>query len=190
MLHAKVLIAGKQYAAADKFLDKLNVLPNEGSTSGRLLYREAKIMLARQSIASGNCKKALQYLQQAREWPEHLGSGKPYEDDVDERPEDWLSYQCLQKSNKKAAAEMLDKILTYTTHIDTERRPSVNNLVSAWALKEAGKEEEGRQLLQKVVDKHPSNAVAKWALAAFTGEKAEVPEQVLNDDNYQFVRKY
>jgi tetratricopeptide (TPR) repeat protein len=190
MLHAKVLIAGKQYAAADKFLDKLNVLPNEGSTSGRLLYREAKIMLARQSVASGNCKKALQYLQQAREWPEHLGSGKPYEDDVDERPEDWLSYQCLQKSNKKAAAEMLDKILTYTTHIDTERRPSVNNLVSAWALKEAGKEEEGRQLLQKVIDKHPSNAVAKWALAAFTGEKAEVPEQVLNDDNYQFVRKY
>jgi tetratricopeptide (TPR) repeat protein len=190
MLHASALIAGKQYAAADKYLDKLNVLPNEGSTSGRLLYREAKIMLARQNITDGNCKKALQYLQQAREWPEHLGSGKPYEQDVDERPEDWLSYQCLQKTNKKAASAMLHKILTYTASINLDRRPSVNNIVSAWALKESGRENEGKQLLQSVLDKHPSNAVARWALATFTGGNAEVPQQVLNDDNYKFVRKY
>jgi hypothetical protein len=109
---------------------------------------------------------------------------------VDERPEDWLSYECLKKTNKKASTEMLHKILTYTTTLNFDRRPSVNNIISAWALKESGRENEGKQLLQSVLDKHPSSAVAKWALDTFTGGNAEVPQQVLNDDNYQFIRKY
>ena len=112
MLYARALIANKEYAKADSFLGKLTVLPNEGATSGRQLYRETKLMLAIGNMDKGNCKKALRYISQSKLWPERLGSGKPYQEDIDERVEEWLSYQCLMKTtHRKDAQEALNKIL-------------------------------------------------------------------------------
>ncbi|MEJ7676153.1 MAG: hypothetical protein WKF59_26495 [Chitinophagaceae bacterium] len=55
----------------------------------------------------------MQYIAAARLWPESLGVGKPYSEDIDERLEDWLAYESYAKQgNDKAAKEMLDKILS------------------------------------------------------------------------------
>ena len=190
MMYAKALLATKDYAAADKVLQGLNVLPNEGATGGRRLYRETKLMLAVQSMKSGNHKKALQYLTQSKEWPEALGSGKPYEEDIDERVEDWLSYKSyLKTNNKQAANEMLQKIVSYTSTVEPGKRPNVSNLVSALALKESGKAQEAKAFLETIVQKNPNNAVAKWSLSAFTGENTNVPEQVSNNDNYTILKE-
>jgi hypothetical protein len=43
----------------------------------------------------------------AREWPENLGAGKPYPEDVDERLEDWVQALCLEKSGRRADAAAL-----------------------------------------------------------------------------------
>ena len=47
----------------------------------------------------------------AREWPEHLGAGKPYAEDVDERLEDWLQAQCLERLGRVAESRaILDRL--------------------------------------------------------------------------------
>lgn len=190
MMYAQALIANKNYAQADKVLQGLNVLPNEGATGGRKLYRETKLMLAVQAIKSNNCKKALQYITQSKEWPEGLGSGKPYEADIDERVEDWLSYKCLTKSkNTQQARQMLEKIAAYTSSLDGSKRPNVSHLVSAMALRELGKTDEAKAFLEQIVQKHPNNATAKWAQSVFNGDSTNIPAQVSGNENYIILKE-
>jgi hypothetical protein len=97
MLHAKALLLNQRYAEASAALAKLNVLPYEGATEGRALYREAQLMLAAADAQAGKWADAAKRVAAAREWPEHLGAGKPYAEDVDERLEDRLQAQCLER---------------------------------------------------------------------------------------------
>ena len=56
---------------------------------------------------------ALPFIAKAREWPENLGAGRPYDADLDERLEDWLAYQCYQTQKDSPHAQaMLSKILS------------------------------------------------------------------------------
>ncbi|MBL7696849.1 MAG: DUF5107 domain-containing protein, partial [Chitinophagaceae bacterium] len=188
MLYARSLMLNKRYADADKVLSVIEVLPNEGATMGRQLYREAKLMLALEQVKSGNCKKALKYVADSRLWPERLGSGKPYDEDIDSRLEDWMNYKCFVKmNNKKGAKQMLEKIVAYTPHGRRESRPNVNNLISAWALKQSGKATEAEKLLKDAVDSHPSNKVAQWTLAAYNGQKTGL--DVESNENYEILRQ-
>jgi tetratricopeptide (TPR) repeat protein len=187
MLYARTLIMNKDYATADKLLSKIEVLPNEGATIGRQLYRETKLMMAVDNMKSGNCKKALQYLEDSRQWPTRLGSGKPYDEDIDSRVEDWMTYQCLVKTNQTAAAKkLLDKIIAYKPGRH-EGRPSVNNLVTAWALKKVGKGEEGEKLLKDVADKYPDNKIAKWTLDAYNGNAGKLDGE--GNESYEILRE-
>ena len=187
MLYARTLILNKQYATADKLLSKIEVLPNEGATMGRQLYRETKLMLAVENMKSGNCRKAHQYIADSKLWPVRLGSGKPYDEDIDSRIEDWISYECLAKSkNTKAANQLLDSIISYKPS-SGEDRPTVNNLVTAWALKKAGRAAEGEKLLKDVAAKYPENKIAQWTLNAYNG-KAEKLEVEAND-SYQILQQ-
>lgn len=142
-------------------------------------------MLALQNLKSGNCKKALQYIDDAKQWPERLGSGKPYEADIDDRLEDWLSYDCLVKSrNSKAAAQKLNDIIGFAT--PATARPSVNNVVTAWALKKNGKD--GEKFLKDVLVAHPSNKVAQWGLDVFSGKSATL--DVENNEEYVILSQW
>jgi predicted Zn-dependent protease len=185
MLYARTLILNKRYADADKLLSKIEVLPNEGATTGRQLYREAKLMLALSNIRSGNCKKASQYITDSKVWPERLGVGKPYDEDIDMRIEDWMNYECLAKSkNDKGAKQILEKIIAYKPRGE-EVRPSVNNLITAWSLKKLGKESEAKRLLTELLAKHPDNKIAKWTLDAYNGNPSALDIEA--NDNYDLL---
>ena len=187
MLYARTLILKKEYANADKILSKIEVLPNEGSTIGRQLYKETKLMLAVENMKAGNCKKALQYVTDSKLWPERLGSGKPYDGDIDTRLEDWLSYECLVKTkNSKTAKQMLDKIITYKPGKE-DPQPSVNTLVTAWALKQSGRAEEAEKLLNDIVAKNPSNKIAKWTLDAYHGNESKL--DVESNESYDILQQ-
>jgi predicted Zn-dependent protease len=187
MLYAKTLILNKQYDIADKLLAKIEVLPAEGNTIGRQLYRETKLMLAVESMKAGNCKKAMQFVADSKLWPARLGSGKPYDEDIDTRIEDWLSYECqLKINNKKAANQMLDKILAYKPS-SGEARPTVNNLVTAWALKAAGRGEEGEKMLKEAAAKNPSDKIAQWTLEAYNGNAPKL--EVESNDSYNILQQ-
>ena len=111
MLHAKALLLNQRYAEASDALAKLNVLPYEGATEGRALYREAELMLAAADARAGKWAEAAKRVTAAREWPENLGAGKPYAADVDERLEDRLQAQCLERLGRVAESRaILDRL--------------------------------------------------------------------------------
>ena len=102
---AKALVAAGRYGEADSALGRLDVLPQEGASEAHALYREAKLMLAVDAMAARRWKDAATLVAAAREWPERLGEGKPYEADVDERLEDWLSASILERSGSREETE-------------------------------------------------------------------------------------
>jgi hypothetical protein len=104
MLYAKTLLLNRQFAAADKVLGRLDIIPFEGATSGHELYREAKLMQAVQRMKQKNYRQALVFIRAAEEWPENLGVGKPYDSEVDLRLEKWMSALCLQGMHRPAEA--------------------------------------------------------------------------------------
>jgi len=90
ILYAKTLLGNNQLQKADKLLAQLQVLPAEGATSARELYREVKLREAEEAIKKKNNKKAKQLIAEAKQWPLNLGSGAPYPADQDIRREDAL----------------------------------------------------------------------------------------------------
>jgi hypothetical protein len=91
ILYAKTLLLNNQLEKADRLLTQLNVLPAEGATSARELYREVKCRKARECINRKNYKKAKALIAQAKLYPDNLGSGAPYPADQDTREEDALT---------------------------------------------------------------------------------------------------
>ena len=88
-------------------LARLQVIPYEGSIEGRRLYREAHLMLAVEALRKGDARGAQREIDAARLWPENLGAGKPYPADVDERLEDFLAAQCLERQGGSAPSTEL-----------------------------------------------------------------------------------
>ncbi|MEO6313733.1 MAG: DUF5107 domain-containing protein [Chitinophagaceae bacterium] len=129
MLLAKTYLFNQQYAAAAKVLDKIVVIPYEGATDGRRLYKEAHLMLAVLHLKTNNYKKAIDEISIARQWPERLGVGKPYQEDIDERLEHFLLLQCYSKTgNTKKEAEEMKQLKNSTALIY-----AANNVLSEWA---------------------------------------------------------
>jgi hypothetical protein len=171
MLHAKALLANGRYRDGAALLARLKVIPYEGSIEGRRLYREAHLMLAVESLKKGDAAAARREVDAARQWPENLGAGKPYPADVDERLEDLLAAQCLARRGQTAAAtEMLERAAS-----PDGRDRGAGPLVRALALKQAGREAEGRQLLAEWSAREPQSGLAAWAARTYAGERAPLP---------------
>jgi predicted Zn-dependent protease len=177
MLQAKALLANGRYRESADRLARLHVLPYEGATEGRRLYREAHLMLAVEALRKGDARGALRETSAARLWPENLGAGKPYPEDVDERLEDFLAAQALARRGARAeSAEMLQRVVGYAG-----RERGAGTLVDALALEQTGSEAEGRKLLADWSAREPQSAVAAWALRAYDGQVAPPPEAAGED---------
>ncbi len=186
MLYAKTLLLNKKYNEADNLLKTIEILPNEGATGGRQLYKETELMLAIGEMKNKNYDKALQYITSSRLWPENLGVGKPYEEDIDERLEDWLAYESYTKQGNAAAArKMLDKILLKSQ----ENAASVNNLITAWALQKTGKPDQAKKLLNGWVEKDNDNALARWVMDVYNGKNKNLPEDINTNENYRILNQ-
>lgn len=106
MTRVRALMAAQRYAEADGVLETLTIIPYEGSAEGHALYREAKLMLAIDAMRDARWNDARRLIAAAREWPERLGAGKPYEADADERLENWLSADLARRVGAPEAAAM------------------------------------------------------------------------------------
>jgi predicted Zn-dependent protease len=172
MLHAKALLANGRYPESAAKLAGLNVIPYEGSIEGRRLYRETHLMLAVASLKKGDAAAAQREVDRARLWPENLGAGKPYPENVDERLEDWLAAQCLAPRGRTAEA----RALLQQAAGSAGSRPGAGTLVRALALRQAGRDGEGRQLVADWAAREPQSALAAWATRAYAGDVGPVPE--------------
>jgi predicted Zn-dependent protease len=171
MLYAKALLLNKKYVVADAFLTRLEILPFEGATAGRQLYHEAKLMQAVKEIKNKQYKKALQFIADAKLWPENLGVGKPYETDIDERLENWLDYQCYSGlQDQERALQSLQKIIVFKPKVDNTVMNFLpaNQLVSAWAIEKTATASKAQQWLQEQANAYPNHKIVQWCLAVYT----------------------
>jgi predicted Zn-dependent protease len=193
LLYIRSLINNGLYRESGKILKTINVLPYENATMSKKLYNETYLMMALEEMKKDKFRKALTYINIARQWPENLGVGKPYDSDIDERLEDWLAYECYTKLGDDTAAwEKLDKILSFkpqkTAYINTFS--SANNLVSAWALRLSGKTEEAEKYLGNWSDREPENSMAQWAIKIFNGTSCKLHENAATDENYRVLNRF
>ena len=107
MTRVRALEGAGRYAEADTVLGALSILPYEGSAEGHALYREAKLMLAVDAMGARRWDDARRHVAAAREWPERLGAGKPYDADLDERLENWLGADIARRADAAEAARLV-----------------------------------------------------------------------------------
>jgi tetratricopeptide (TPR) repeat protein len=171
MLHAKTLLLNGRFREASDALARLNVLPYEGATEGRALYREAQLMVAAEEARAGRFDAAARRVAAAREWPENLGAGKPYPEDVDERLEDWLHAQCLEQLGKAADARaVIDRLATLQ-----QAKGGVGQLVAALALRSTGRGADADRALAIWASAQADARVADWGRRVYAGERPAWP---------------
>jgi tetratricopeptide (TPR) repeat protein len=169
-LYAKSLLLSGRYREADALLTKINIIPTEGSTEGHELYREAKLMQAVQMIQKKNFKISLKFISEARLWPENLGVGKPYDEDIDYRLEDWMTYVCYQKMNRKSDADsILNNIVKFEPKVENTVRNFLpaNTLVTAWAYEALNKRDEAIRFIDRQINYFPDYKLILWSKAIF-----------------------
>ena len=168
MLFAKTLLLNGKYKESDAVLKKLNIIPFEGATEGRELYRESKLMQAIGEMQKKNYSAALKFINEAKLWPVNLGVGKPYDEDIDTRLEDWMSYLNYERTKKtdlaKSALEKISKVKnTY---------PQPVQLISAWTMEKQGQKDEAVKWLDQLIQKYPDNKMILWVKSTFLNQSA------------------
>lgn len=192
MLYAKTLLLNKKYAVADGFLTHLQILPFEGATMGRQLYHEAKLMQAVMEMEKKQYKKALQFTAEAKLWPTNLGVGKPYDEDIDERLENWLNYQCYSSLDDKANAELsLQKIVAFIPKVDNTVKNFLpaNQLVSAWAIEKTSTPQEAKEWLRNQAGLYPDNKIIQWCWQVYTKKQIDGLTQEEKDGEVRVLEK-
>lgn len=171
MLHAKALLLNNQYKATTDILGKTTILPYEGATDGRRLYREAWLMQAADQMKAKNYKTALASVNNAKLWPENLGAGKPYDEDIDLRLEHYLEALVYEKTREKEKAKKkYEEIIAFKT---SRGRNQITDLITALAYRKTNRPGEGEKLLAAWKEKQPDNKMAQWAYAAYNGEPTD-----------------
>lgn len=192
ILYAKTILLNKKYAEADAILTQLKILPFEGATVGRQLYHEAKLMQAVSNIKVKQYKKALQFIAEAKLWPLNLGVGKPYEEDIDERLEDWLNYQCYTSlGDDGKAMQSLRKIIAFVPKVDNTVMNFLpaNQLVSAWAIEKTSSAKKAEDWLRNQADLYPSNKIIQWCLKVYTRKQSDSLTADEKDGEVRIIEK-
>ncbi len=155
-----------RYETAIQLMNALRVLPNEGASEGRNVWRETHLHAAIAAIVRGDYDRAGEYIRAARTWPENLGVGKPY--DVDERLEDYLEHCTIRKDTKESEV-FRERILSFRGRYP-EWPAGSGDLLSLLVLREQGKTrvfESGRQAWLPVED---GRLQIRWCNAFLDGD--------------------
>ncbi|MEN8226743.1 MAG: DUF5107 domain-containing protein [Bacteroidota bacterium] len=160
-LHAKALLKAGEYQQCIKILKGIHMLPAEGATAGHRLWQEAHIRLSLELIEKKRYKASVNTLQDALEWPENLGVGKPY--DPEQRKEEFLLAYCYDKlGNKSLSNKHLENIIDYTRNTIDRSKPDHYHFIpetidrmpeyylGLMALKISGQEDEAEALLLQI----------------------------------------
>ena len=100
----------------------------------------------------------MQFINASKSWPLNLGVGKPYDEDIDLRLEEWMSFLCYQKTgNTKQAQTSLQNIIHAPGNY-----PSANELVTAWAMEQLNQKKEAIKRLDQLIEKYTGNKILLW----------------------------
>lgn len=177
--HAAMLLENGQYAESARVLDQARVLPHEGAQRGHTLFEQTHVMLALQEMESGAHGEAVQHLERSKEWPEHLGVGKPF--DPDQRMQNYLqAYAYRQLGNDREAQARLQAVAEYT--MEHRSAGGVGHYLGAVALRELGDAAAAQKLINDWEAAGSDRLLVQWAVASFQGndQQAEALGQKLD----------
>ena len=157
-LYTRTLIRNKQYKDAEKVLTDIHILPFEGARDGRLLYQETKLMLAATALNAGNLKLASKKIEEANLWPRNLGVGKPYNEVIDSRVEDWISAMIYTKASN---SEMKKKYLGKVAFTSLSQN-SPNTLLQCIALYQLGELQKSEELFYQWKNNQRAGNMQQW----------------------------
>jgi tetratricopeptide (TPR) repeat protein len=167
---ARSLVLNRQYAQSLKILDTLTVLPFEGAQYTRNVYREACVLNAAQEMKAGKYAAATKLLGMARQWPERLGAGSPY--DVDNRLEDYLEAMCARKLGDAAKEKkLLDQVVSFSHKRSGDL--SIDRLFGVLAETQQGKTDAADKFVQEL-QKSDKSIGARWMTAVLEPSASEV----------------
>lgn len=166
--YAKALCETGQYQPCISLLARMQVLPNEGAYAGRAVYREANLYRAMEQLNRKNYKQVLKSVEASKEWPENLGVGKPYDNMIDSRLENYLEAKAAAGlGDAPKASALLAAVAGYQA---SRSHFGAGNLLSALALRESGKAQEADRMVAAWATDFHENRVAQWCTAIYRGE--------------------
>lgn len=183
-LYAKALLRARRFQESADLLARLRILPYEGATDGIRLYREAHLMIAVEQMKAGEYNKALQSIAASRLWPENLGVGKPYPEDIDERLTDWLEGYAHEKLGRQAEARAAWQRIV----VAKSGRNDFRLLFTALALQKLGRAQEGERLLKGWKGAAEIHPLADWSLRVFN--RLPVGEIEMDDLNLRVFKEW
>jgi tetratricopeptide (TPR) repeat protein len=168
--YARALLNLKEYEKGIRFLEKINILPCEGSTDGKLIFTELCTRKALDDFAGKQYKNALVFAEKAKEWPVNLGSGSPY--NPDGRLQDYLIANTLLKMKKQKEGNVyFQKIVDYKLPDAADN--DVLIYLNLFAFEKLGKSDEAKKLLAAALEKSPENEYLKWVHAKYTNNNSQ-----------------
>lgn len=173
---AKGLCEVGEYNTCISLLKQLRVLPNEGAYAGRAVYRDANLYQAMDKLVQKKYADVLKSVEASKDWRENLGVGKPYDDQIDDRLENYLAARAYVGMGKKdMALDLYRKV--------AEKRMDVNrfssaDLLSALAMKEIGKVSEADAWVASWKKQFAGNKVVEWSEAIFRGESQKAMDMM------------
>ena len=180
LMKARGLLQQNREFEAWQYLRNVTFLPNEGSVYGRVIFHEAAIRTAAKKIKDENWSDAIYMANEAKSWPENLGSGKPYPEFCDERLEDWILWMAFTKlGNTEDANAALNRILKpiNSNHSAKWTTNPYNELLFALAIRASGDVETARNRLVNSMEEK-SNPISQWSLDYFDGKPVNLPEHI------------
>ena len=181
-LYMRVLTYNKQYEDAEKILNTIHILPFEGERGGRIIYREIKTMLAVKALAKGKTKEAEKKIDEALQWPKRLGVGKPYDELIDTRLEDWMNALIAIKTKDAAGKSMYLKKLTQPSR----RVNNHSTLLQCIALSQLGEKQKADELYAQWASLQRNDNVKEWGDRFYKkNQSAAYPFDA--DDMSQFI---
>ncbi|MFM8394303.1 MAG: tetratricopeptide repeat protein, partial [Acidobacteriota bacterium] len=167
ILYARTLIVNRQFAPANQLLATLKILPYEGSTEGRTLYREARLGMALKYIRDKQHISAITALNDALRWPENLGVGKPYPEDVDERLEELLAASQFQLDRRPdIGRKLLERVAT-----PRQTSSPAGPILTALALQRLGRTDEAEKMAATIT----SPPWREWTRQILSGQRPAPP---------------
>jgi tetratricopeptide (TPR) repeat protein len=168
MEYADALLHKERYAECLVLLEKINVIPYEGATDGRGIYRNACLLSALHALENKQHQAAFDFIEKSKKWPENLGVGMPYPEDIDLRTEHYLSALALEGLGKKAEArEILAKAA------ESEAKDPMANYAAMLAHLRLGKRTAAQNVLSNWLKTKPNNPTALWAKRVFEKGRAQ-----------------
>lgn len=151
--HVRALMSHKHWAEAAAILENTVALPSEGATGVHSLYVECHVQLGMQAIRVQDYKNAILHLEKSQDYPEELGTGKPYDPDV--RMQEYLMSLCYDRLEEPQKSQaLLKSIYTYTSQIEDQ---GIHAYFGGLVLQQYGDHAKANQLLSK---HKPSEEVA------------------------------